>query len=303
MQRTTGNDAATKVVDRKNGAIALSRTPEELRRFYAAYVCGQGEADGARIRAAFEAIPRENFSGSGPWKVRTAGGYIDTPSDDLCYLYQDILIAIDADRGVNNGQPSLHARSIEAAAPQEGDRVLHVGAGMGYYSAILARLVGASGHVEAREIDAATATRAQRCLSDYANVTVLARSGSEPDLPTSDVIYVNAGAPKVMEPWLDALGEGGRLVFPLTSGFEMGGMLLVTRQKAGFSARFVGRAAFIPCIGAEDTEAGKRLTHAFGIGRAMDVKSLVRSPESPNASCWLAGDGWWLSTRALAGAG
>jgi hypothetical protein len=61
MRGTTGNDAATKMADRKNGEIALSCTPEELRRFYAAYVCGQGEADDARIRAALR-LHREKTS-------------------------------------------------------------------------------------------------------------------------------------------------------------------------------------------------------------------------------------------------
>jgi len=121
---------------------------------------------------------------------------------------------------VNNGEPSLHARSITAAAPEKGDRVLHIGADTGYYSAILAQLVGPTGHVEAREIDPDTATKANDNLSVRANVTVINLSGSAPGLPISDIIYVNAGASRVLTPWLDALTDGGRLIFPLTADFR-----------------------------------------------------------------------------------
>ena len=130
------------------------------------------------------------------------------------------MIALDPDRSVNNGQPSLHAHSITAAAPKKGDRVLHIGAGTGYCSAILAHLVGPTGHVEAREIDPETATKTDNNLSNRANVTVINLSGSAPELPIRDVIYVNPGAPRVVTPWLDALTDGDRLIFPLTADFR-----------------------------------------------------------------------------------
>jgi protein-L-isoaspartate(D-aspartate) O-methyltransferase len=209
------------------------------------------------------------------------------------------LIAIDPDRGVNNGQPSLHARSIASAAPQIGEHVLYIGAGTGYCSAILAELVGASGKVVALEIDADTAERTRDCLSDQDNVVVINRSGSEAGLPVLDVIYVNVGAPLVITHWLDALADGGRLIFPLTTGFEMGGMFLVTRHADQFAARFTSRAAFIPCIGTEDAKASDKLRQAYRSGGWEDVKSLVRGSQPPDPTSWLAGDGWWISTRAL----
>jgi|GEM_PF-1753946 protein-L-isoaspartate(D-aspartate) O-methyltransferase len=56
---------------------------------------------------------------------------------------------------------------------------------------------------------------------------VINLSGSTPGLPISDIIYVNAGASRVVTPWLDALTDGGRLIFPLTADFSTGYMLLV----------------------------------------------------------------------------
>ena len=53
------------------------------------------------------------------------------------YLYQDALVGIIPERGLNNGQLWLHAMMIAAAAPRPGEHVVHIGAGVGYYTAIL----------------------------------------------------------------------------------------------------------------------------------------------------------------------
>ena len=57
-------------------------------------------------------------------------------------LYEDVLVGIDARRGINNGQPSLHAQAIDALGLKEGETVLQIGAGAGYYTAILATWLG-----------------------------------------------------------------------------------------------------------------------------------------------------------------
>src|ERR1700738_4973520 len=73
-----------------------------------------------------------DFLGPGPWQiVRWGGGYRETPDPDPVYLYTDDVIGILPERNLNNGQPSLHAALIVAAAPPPGE---HVGAGVGYYT-------------------------------------------------------------------------------------------------------------------------------------------------------------------------
>ena len=122
--------------------------------------------------------------------------------------YQDILVGLAPDRGINNGEPSLHARCIAAASTTMGDIVIHVGAD-GYNTAILAHLAGPSGHVHAYEIEADIAARAAANLAHQRNVTVLPETALQPQLPVADVIYVNAGATHVPAPLLDALGDWG----------------------------------------------------------------------------------------------
>ncbi|MGO7565709.1 protein-L-isoaspartate O-methyltransferase, partial [Rhizobium johnstonii] len=77
------------------------------------------------------------------------------------------------DNGVNNGSPSLHARLLAELDIQICDRIAHIGAGTGYYSAILAELVCTSGHVYAFEMDPDLAAHAQASLAERANVSVI----------------------------------------------------------------------------------------------------------------------------------
>lgn len=269
----------------------------DFREFYADLVTtGSGVRDG-RIRSAFEAVRREAFLGAGPWKVFTIHGYIETPSDNPALLYQNIVVAISADRNINNGQPSLHARCLEAVSPQPGERVLHIGAGTGYYSAILAELVGPEGRVEAIEIEPELAKAAALNSKLRRNLVVHCRSGAEPPLPLSDVIYVNAGASEPLGVWLEALNPGGRLIFPLTTGWHRGGMLLVSRTQDGYAAGFVCEAYFVPCVGGQPESASRKLTEAFDRGGWRDVRWLYRGDRTPDETCWLAGHDWWLSTR------
>ena len=105
----------------------------------------------ASLRRA--AVSGEAFLPPGPWHVCVGGRYFETPSADPAYLYQNILVALDAPRGINNGEPFLHAAWIGAVEPKAGETVCHIGSGMGYYTALLSMLVLPGGRVEAFEID------------------------------------------------------------------------------------------------------------------------------------------------------
>jgi protein-L-isoaspartate(D-aspartate) O-methyltransferase len=268
------------------------------RRIYAAEIMRRAGVRDARIEAAFAAVPREDFAGPPPWRIGGGGLFGQASSDDPARLYEDVLIAIDAKRGINNGQPSLHAQCIDALDLTAGEIVLQIGAGAGYYTAILAELVGPEGRVIAYEIEPDIAGRAAANLALYPQVEVRARSGVE-DLPLADAIYVNAAASHPLRAWLDALKTGGRLIFPLQAVRSTGAMLMVTRPEHGdaWPGRFLTGVVFIPCEGAQDPAMARKLDEAFRRGGSEGVRSL-RLGDEPRPSDWLRGDGWALSVES-----
>jgi len=275
---------------------------EAHRRWFAQLITANAgvPATNQDLIEAFATTSREKFVGPGPWQVFTRLGYIETPSDDPALLYQDITVALKGERQINNGQPTLHAVCLAALAVKEGESVVHVGAGTGYYSALLAKLTGPTGSVAAYELEPDLAERAARNLADLPQVTVRSESGTAGPLPACDILYVSAGATDPLDVWLDALRPGGRLLFPLTPNQGMGAMLLVTRGEGdAFAARFVCGAMFIPCVGARDEDTAKNLAAAFARGDMAKVQSLRRGTE-PDETSWCAGRGWWLSTAPAA---
>lgn len=284
---------------------------ERLESFRGSYarlitaIAGLSAESAGTIIEAYSTVPRERFIGPAPWKIVTATGYVSVPTDDPAFLHQDFAVALLPDKHINNGQPSLHARCLASLQINAGDKIIHVGAGTGYYSAIMAILTGPGGAVIAYELEKELAEKAAANLSDYPHVTVQDCSATQARLPECDVIYVSAGATAPPDAWLDALRPGGRLLFPLTTTNGYGAMLLVKRSaQNGFEARFICQAAFIHCSGARDAETEARLLEAFKTGGIMnpqrkgglwDVKSLRRNTH-PDETCWFAGKGWWLSS-------
>jgi protein-L-isoaspartate(D-aspartate) O-methyltransferase len=269
---------------------------QDYRDFYANFVVKSAGSSSEKLIAAFASTEREHYVGKGPWSIFVGSGYIPTLSDDPRLLYQDILVGLATDRGINNGQPTLHARCLAACSPSAGELVIHIGAGTGYYTAILATLVGQSGRVIAYEIEGDLAARARANLRHLQIVSVVSASPSAATLPRADLIYVNAGATHPLASWLDALNVGGRLVFPLTPNEGFGGMLMVTRRGAeSYAASILQRVAFIPCIGGRDDATSKALTAALETQSIAKVKSLRRDAK-PDGTAWCVGAGWWLST-------
>jgi protein-L-isoaspartate(D-aspartate) O-methyltransferase len=230
--------------------------------------------------------------------IFTPVGYIETPTDDPRFLYQDVVVSLDSKGPLNNGEPTLHAACLSALELKPGETVLHVGAGTGYYTTLLAKLVGEEGEVHAYEVDGSLAHRATANLAEFPYVTVHYGSGVKGPFAPTDVIYVNAGATTPMAAWLDALKAGGRLLFPLTPSEGPGAMLLITKeQQVAYAARFLFQAQFVHCIGARDEAEGRRLTEAFRNENWSRVKWLHRS-HTPGDGCWCFGAGWWLSTKS-----
>lgn len=268
-----------------------------IRAFYARLVCGRSGVRDDRIVQAFATVEKERFLGPGPWRIPMPD-YVETPGDHLSFLYQNLAVAIAPERKINCGEPMLHAFNLAQLSIDPGVRVIHIGAGVGYYTAILSHLAGPSGQVTAYEIENDLAERAARNLASFPNISISNESATGAPLPRADIVYANACATHPPRAWLEALEDGGRLLFPLAGGFNTGGMLLITRAPNGFKARFICPAAFIACIGAQDSAMFERLGIAFARGDFMSVRSL-HLDTTPDDSAWVAGDGWWLSRRKL----
>jgi protein-L-isoaspartate(D-aspartate) O-methyltransferase len=276
-----------------------------VRRAFAKQTLVLAEVVDKRLEDAFATVCREDFLPPGPWQIaQPAGTYEYTPSADPVHLYTDDLVGIAPERRINNGQPCLHAELLSLAGIRAGDHVVHIGAGAGYYSAIMAELVG-RGRVTAIEFAEDLAQAAARNLSNRPNVAVIHGDGSTVAFDGADVIYVNAGATRPADNWLDRLNEGGRMILPLTTekGFTSvaaanarhGGIFRITRFGDDFLAQWLCGVAIYPCEGMRDERSERALAIAFESGGWERVKRLDRRNEVPADQCWLRGPGWSLT--------
>ena len=252
-----------------------------------------------RVVAAFAAVPREAFLGPPPWQIydHEQGGYWTIPLSDPAALYHNVLIAIDAARELNNGHPEFWARLLDKLGIRQGERVFHLGAGVGYYTAIIAELAGPSGAVVAAEIDPVLAQRAQDNLVPWPNAQIAAGDGARFDPGPIDVIVVNAGVTHPLPLWLTSLRPGGRLLLPLTADNGRGTVFLIERltTSGAFSATAISGVGIYPCAGARAPQAARRLGRALGQGGQRFVRSLRLDAHEECPACRLHGDRFCLS--------
>ena len=137
------------------------------RRFFAEEIEAVARLRSAALVDALAAVPREGFLPPGPWTVMAESDFTGmspaktrlTADADPARVYHNIGVAIDPERQLFNGQPATLAPWIDALELAPGSRVLHVGAGLGYYTAVMARCVGETGRVLAFEADEALAAQ------------------------------------------------------------------------------------------------------------------------------------------------
>jgi protein-L-isoaspartate(D-aspartate) O-methyltransferase len=285
----------------EHGIVDEMERLADFRSVFARAVMARAGLTDPHLLRAFSEVPRHEFIGASPWYFSEHGP--PTISDDPALLYQDVGMGLAPERGITTGLPSLHARCMAACELKPGENVIQVGAGSGYFSAILAELVGESGCVVAFEIDHSLAEAAERNLKRWKQVRVEATSGVSGIRGRADVVYVSAGVQQVPLAWFEALALGGRLLVPITPGAEEGGIFLMRRlaSKTVLQAEFVCRARFVPCLGAEDEAASALLKEAFAAGGHDAVRSLRLYPETPDETAWFRGRDWWLSTRPATG--
>jgi protein-L-isoaspartate(D-aspartate) O-methyltransferase len=147
-------------------------------------------------------------------------------------------------------QPSLVARMVEALALVGSERVLEVGTGYGWQSALLGRLAAEVWSVE-RWDDLAAAARTHLARSGVTNVHVVVADGSEglPAHAPYDAIVVSAAFPHVPPPLVEQLAASGRLVQPIGLGGNEDVVLFTKRDGTLDRVRSVIGAHFVPLVG------------------------------------------------------
>jgi protein-L-isoaspartate(D-aspartate) O-methyltransferase len=186
-----------------------------------------------RVLAAMGEVPREEFV---PERYRRRA-------------YSDSALPIG--EGQTISQPWIVAAICQALGLSGTERVLEVGTGSGYSTAVLARLAAEVVGVERHESLVAAAHRALDSLG-VANVEVICGDGSRglPERAPFEAIAVHATAPAPPRTLLGQLADGGRLVVPIAA--DMADLLLVFRRHGNeLRSEEIGPCRFVPLIGEE----------------------------------------------------
>ena len=235
-----------------------------------------------------------------------------TPDADPARVYHNIVVAIDPDRQLFNGQPGTLCVWIDLLDLKPGQRVLHVGSGLGYFTAVMAHCVGPAGGVVAYEVDAGLAARARTNLAETNWVEVRHGDAAEPTVAGGpfDAILVNAGMTHPLPTWLDGLAPNGRMILPLTTSMGAIGSTLgkglvflvtndITNDEASFlAARAIAVVAIYSALGVRDERLSDQLGKAMLAGpmQWQAVKHLRRDRHEPDSTCWYHASDFCLST-------
>jgi protein-L-isoaspartate(D-aspartate) O-methyltransferase len=260
-----------------------------LRRAYANAVAAGGPP---ALVEAFATVPRERFLGPGPWQVvqlRAEFPYATTPDDALAHVYRDSVIGLIPAKQLNNGMPSAHARWIAAARPAPGESVLHVGCGTGYYTAILAELVGSHGRVVGVDVEPELVARASAALAAWPQATAVVGDASDPH-GDHDVIYINAGVTHPRQEWLDALRPGGRLVVPMTMRVAplphgAGVYLAIEARGVRWPVTIISQVVIYDCVGARDPAVEAQLHALLAAAARGTGLAATREPHAHADTC------------------
>lgn len=192
------------------------------------------QANGIRdlsVLRAFDEVPRHLF----------------VPTGVRHRAYDDAALPIGSGQTIS--QPSIHALYLDVLRLTGRERVLEIGTGSGFQTALLARLAA---QVFTIERVVALMDRAKDVLRsmNVNNVSYLVGDGTIGwrEYGPYDAILVGAGSPTVPQPLIDQLAVGGRLLCPVGDRVKQE-VVLVTRDVAGVKTTVIADARFVPLVG------------------------------------------------------
>lgn len=213
---------------------------ERLREMMVERQIARRGIDNPRLLAAMRQVPREVF----------------VPAELRELAYEDRPLPVEGGQTIS--QPYIVARMIEAAAVGAGDRVLEIGVGSGYASAIMSRLAA---HVFAidRLAELAALARVRMERLGYDNVSIRTGDGTEgwPDQAPFDAILVAAGGPTIPPPLCEQLAVGGRLIIPVGESSEQQLVRVIRTDENTFETQKLEAVRFVPLIGAHGWKNGE----------------------------------------------
>jgi protein-L-isoaspartate(D-aspartate) O-methyltransferase len=185
-----------------------------------------------RVLAAMNAAPRHLF----------------VPENLQTNAYGDHALPIAAGQTIS--QPYIVARMTELIEVSRDSKVLEIGAGSGYQTAVLAQVAGQVFALERiNELVLLAQGRLRQLGVKNAFVQCFDGTLGWKSHAPYDAILVAAGGPEVPQPLLEQLREGGRLVVPVGPAQDKQRLIRVTRAPEGFSQEDCGACAFVPLIG------------------------------------------------------
>lgn len=192
-----------------------------------------------RVAEAFRAVDRAGFV-----PPDTSEPYVDRPIEIL--------------EQQTTSQPSLIAQMIDAADLLPGDRVLEIGTGFGFQTALLAKLTGNVISVERYgSIAAAARSNLERAHIDCVQVVVGDGWHGAADLGPFEAIIVSAAAAKVPDPLKDQMVEGGRLIIPLRANDGDEVWVYIRKSDRLVAVRLLTPARFVPLVPGEAVQSNE----------------------------------------------
>jgi protein-L-isoaspartate(D-aspartate) O-methyltransferase len=211
-----------------------SAAKEKRLRMVERQIAERGILD-THVLEAMRRVPRETF----------------VPVDRRNLAYEDRPVSIGAGQTIS--QPYIVAAMIEALHLAPGDKMLEIGGGSGYASAVAAQIAGRVFTIE-RIPELAQAAKDNLLAAGIGNVTVRCGDGTEgwPEEAPFDAILVSAGAPEAPQTLLHQLTIGGRMVIPVGSDPTAQDLVRITRTGAeAFQRVYLTSVRFVPLIGRE----------------------------------------------------